>query len=180
MLKRLRDDELYKKHYKRIISTIQGVIPQLDDFELDPLPSDDSSVMLNWYDRARGDHLFGPDQLSDGSLRFIALTTLLLQPPALAPRLIIIDEPELGLHPAAIRALAAMIKSASKHSQVLIATQSPLLVDAFTPEQIVIVERDEAAGHTRFRRLDTDALHDWLEAYSLSELWEKNVLGGQP
>ncbi len=73
-----------------------------------------------------------------------------------------------------------MAKAASKHCQVIMATQSPRLVDEFTADEIVIVEWNEEQNSSEFSRLDENQLSDWLERYSLSELWEKNVLGGQP
>lgn len=179
-LKNLKETERFQPYYQRIVHHIQKVMPQLDDFVLDALPGNDRYVRLNWCDRQRPEYLFGPDQISDGSLRFMALVTLLLQPPELLPKVIVMDEPELGLHPAAIQELAAMIKRASRSVQVVIATQSTRLVDEFQPEQILVVERDEQSGASQFHQLDNKRLASWLERYSLSELWEKNVLGGQP
>lgn len=179
-LKMLKDSEMYQPYYVRIVRHIRKVMPQFGDFILDTLPDSSRYVRMNWSDTTRPDHLFGPDQISDGSLRFMALTTLLLQPPTLLPKVIVLDEPELGLHPAAIVELAGMIKRTSHNAQIVVATQSTRLVDEFQPDQIRIVERDEKSGTSQFRRLDSDQLHDWLQRYSLSELWEKNVLGGQP
>lgn len=179
-LKMLKNDELYLPYYQRIVRHINQVMPQFGDFELDSLPENDKFVRLNWSDNKRPDHLFGPDQISDGSLRFMALTTLLLQPPALLPKVIVLDEPELGLHPAAVVELAGMIKRTAKYAQIVIATQSTRLVDEFTPEQLVVVEREEASGASIFKKLHAPELEEWLQRYSLSELWEKNVLGGQP
>lgn len=178
-LKNLKETEHFHPYYQRIVSHIQKVMPQFADFELDTLPGNDRYVRLNWRDRLHSDYLFGPDQISDGSLRFIALATLLLQPPDLLPKVIVLDEPELGLHPAATLELAGMLKRASHNAQVVIATQSTRLVDEFLPEQIVVVERDERMGSSLFSKLDSERLSEWLERYSLSELWEKNVLGGQ-
>jgi predicted ATPase len=110
----------------------------------------------------------------------MALTTLFLQPPELRPRVIVVDEPELGLHPAAISALAGMVKAAAVQTQILLATQSPRLVDEFTADQIVVVERDAAKPRSIFHRLEAEKLGEWLERYCLSELWEKNILGGLP
>jgi predicted ATPase len=110
----------------------------------------------------------------------MALSALLLQPPAMLPSVIVLDEPELGLHPAAIAELAGMIKTASAHCQVVVATQSTRLVDEFHASELVVVERDESNHCTVFKRLNEEALADWLGRYSLSELWEKNVLGGRP
>ena len=113
-------------------------------------------------------------------MRFMALATLLLQPPDLLPKFVVLDEPELGLHPAAIAELAAMVNMAAQKTQVLLATQSPRLVDEFSPDNVVIVERDENLHGSVFKKLDSEELAAWLNEYSLSELWEKNVLGGQP
>lgn len=179
-LKILKEHASYGKYYKRIIQYIHRVMPQFGNFELEPLPGNQDYVRLNWRDSSGSDYLFSPHQISDGSLRFMALATLLLQPPELLPKFIVLDEPELGLHPAAIAELSSMVKIATQYTQVLLATQSTRLVDEFEPEELVIVERDEADHHSVFRKLLVEELQDWLANYSLSELWEKNVLGGQP
>jgi predicted ATPase len=179
-LRRLKLTEAHKKYYDRILRCVQRIMPQLRDFELTPTPGNKYDVMLNWIDTLGSDYLFGPDQISDGSLRFIALATVLLQPPELLPRLIVLDEPELGLHPAALAELSGMVRTAAANSQVVIATQSTRLVDEFSPEQLVVVERDEQKHCSVFKKLDTAQLSDWLLRYSISELWEKNVLGGRP
>lgn len=176
-LKENPDTSLY---YQRIVRYIQQIMPQFGDFDLAPTPGNNNYISLDWHEQQTPDYLFGSHQLSDGSLRFMALATLLLQPPNTLPNTIIIDEPELGLHPAALTVFAAMVKIASQHSQVILATQSPRLVDEFTAEQIIVVERDDAMRSSTFRRLDPIVLQDWLNAYSLSELWEKNVFGGLP
>ncbi|GAB4420690.1 MAG: hypothetical protein OHK0039_34550 [Bacteroidia bacterium] len=167
-------------YYTKIVRYIQEVMPQFGDFDLAPNARNKSYITLNWRDRHHPQHLFGPHQISDGSLRFMCLAALLLQPQSLLPRVVVLDEPELGLHPSAIIYLAGMVKSASKHVQIVIATQSPRLVDEFGLEDIVVVERDSDARSSVFSHKDPDALAAWLEAYSLSELWEKNVIGGQP
>src|SRR5690606_28957255 len=126
---------------------------------------------LDWIDER--DRVFGPHHLSDGTLRFIALVTALAQPTHRRPSFISIDEPELGLHPAALGLLIELVKSVSIETQVVLATQSPTVLDAFEPEDVVVVERADA--ETRLRRLDPDQLAAWLEDYSLSELYDKNV-----
>lgn len=179
-LKMLKESSKYTKYYERIVRHIQRVMPQFGDFDLESLPNAKDYVRLNWKDSSGSDYLFDPDQISDGSLRFTALATLLLQPPDLLPKFIVLDEPELGLHPAALAELAGMVKIAAQKTQVLLATQSTRLVDEFSPEELIIAERDEQRHCTVFKKLDAEQLRDWLDRYSLSELWEKNVLGGQP
>ena len=176
----LKKSDPYKRYYERITRHIRKIMPQFQDFSLEPLPYQDRYLRLNWTDNTRPDYLFGPDQISDGSLRFMALATLLLQPPELLPRMIVLDEPELGLHPAAIVELAGMIKRASHYTQIILATQSTRLIDEFSPEDILIVERARSSGASSFRRLNTEQIEEWLERYTLADLWEKNVIGGQP
>ncbi len=168
-----------KRYYERIVRHIRMMVPQFNDFDLEASPDNENCVRLNW--RGQGsDYLFGPHQLSDGSLRFMALTTLFLQPPEQRPQVIVVDEPELGLHPAAVSTLAGMVKAAPPDTQVLLATQSPRLVDEFEADQVMVVERDEERSTSVFNRLNEEKLREWLEQYCLSELWEKNVLGGRP
>ncbi len=175
----LKNRAEWEKYYDRIIRHIQLVFPQFKGFSLNPSPLNQEYIKLDWQEMGR-DYRFGPHQLSDGTLRFIALTTLLLQPNELLPRLIILDEPELGLHPAALSTFSGMVRTAAQHSQVLLATQSPRLVDEFSPDEIVVVERDRENKSSIFSKLDDSRLDEWLQRYSLSELWEKNILGGRP
>jgi predicted ATPase len=179
-LKMLKEYTPYEKYYIRIVRHIQRVMPQFGDFDLEPIPGAGEYVRLNWKDASGSDYLFDPHQVSDGSLRFMALATLLLQPPDLLPKFIVLDEPELGLHPTAIAELSGLVKTASRHTQVLLATQSTRLVDEFGLDNLVIVERDPIKNCSVFKKFKDEQLKDWLARYSLSELWEKNVIGGQP
>jgi predicted ATPase len=163
--------------YDRILATIRQVAPFFHDFELDPNGPGERNIILNWRHR-ESDLIFGPHQLSDGTLRAICLISLLMQPPDRLPLLIIIDEPELGLHPYALNILASLCRSASQHIQILISTQSSTFVNHFDPEDIVVVERDGESS--RFDRPDAESLEAWLEDYSLGEIWEKNIIGGSP
>ena len=167
----------YPIEYKRIVSHVKLVVPQFRDFYLEP---QNNYISLNWVDTSLNDYVFNSHQLSDGSIRFIALATLLLQPDKTMPNVIIIDEPELGLHPYAIELLAEIIKDASLHAQIIIATQSPALIDNFDVDNITVIERDEDKGCTIANKLNSEELQDWLEEYSNSELWDKNVIGGRP
>lgn len=163
--------------YKRIVSTVRVIAPFFDDFELEPADPNKKEIILNWRNKG-SDQVFGPHQLSDGTLRAICLVTLLLQPEDELPELIIVDEPELGLHPFALNVIAALFKKASHHSQVLISTQSSTFLDNFEPEDVIIVKRDGEESH--MTRPDAVDLDSWLEEYSLGEVWEKNVIGGGP
>lgn len=169
--------ENYMENYKRIIGSIQMIMPSFGDFYLEP---NNGFVNLNWRDNSANDYIFTSDQFSDGTIRFIALATLLLQPGKTMPSVIIIDEPELGLHPFAISQLAEMIRDASLHAQIIISTQSAMLIDEFPASCVTIVENSETSNYTTVRQLDEKNLQLWLQDYSLSELWTKNVIGGQP
>lgn len=171
---------LQEKHpaaYGKIVSVVRMVAPFFENFDLRPLNLDIESILLEW--RHKGsDQYFDVKSLSDGTLRFIALATYFLQPVSLRPALLLVDEPELGLHPYAIELLASLIKQAAISSQVIITTQSPILLDYFNPEDVLVADRKDNA--TQIRRLDPSPLATWLEEYSLGQLWEKNYLGGRP
>jgi len=164
--------------YHQIIKTIQMVAPYFDDFILRPNPMKPDTIRLEWKDKS-SDAPFIAAQLSDGTLRFICLATLLLQPDGMMPETILIDEPELGLHPYAISLLAALIKKASMKKQIIVSTQSVELLNEFEAGDIVVVNhKDEQSV---FSRLDEDALKIWLdEDYTLGDLWKRNILGGRP
>ena len=165
------------KAYRRIVGTIRQIAPYFDDFDLQPSGSGNKDITLNWRERG-SDQLFGPHQISDGTLRAMALITLLLQPVTDLSNVMVIDEPELGLHPFAKNLLVSLMKKASHHCQIIVATQSAGLLDGFEPEDIVVVERSESGSV--FERQNAEKLKDWLDKYTLRELWEKNVLGGGP
>jgi predicted ATPase len=165
-------------YYRRIVEAIRQVAPFFDDFVLVPkAETDQRSILLNWKDRD-SEHLFGPHQLSDGTLRAMALITLLLQPEDELPPLIVLDEPEIGMHPYAIEVLASLIRGASVHGPLIVATQSVALVNYFAPEDIVVVDRRDSQSH--FERQSSESLATWLSEYAIGELWEKNLIGGTP
>jgi len=164
-------------HFANIEATIQQIAPFFERFRLEPSRLNESKIRLTWREKGTDpDALFNAHALSDGTLRFICLATLLLQPEL--PPLILLDEPELGLHPAAITLLGDLLQSAATRTQVIVATQSVTLVDQFLPEHIWTVEHQ--GGQSVFSRLDAAALEAWFEKYSLGELWLKNVLGARP
>jgi len=169
--------EEHPDSYSLIRRTVQMVAPFFDDFLLEPQKLNPENIRLEWRHRS-SDAYFNGASLSDGTLRFIALATLFLQPEAHRPSVILVDEPELGLHPYAITILASLVKQASVKTQVILSTQSPLLLDNFQPEDVLVA--DLVDGGTQFTRLDSAKLANWLENYSLGQLWEKNELGGRP
>ena len=171
----LRETE--PEYYRRIVGSIRDVAPHFGDFDLEPEKLNPESILLNWRE-AGEEYPFGPHQLPDGLLRFMALATLLLQPDDSLPEIIIIDEPELGLHPYAINVLVGLVRKAAVRCQLVLATQSVNLVDQFGPEEVITVERHD--GPSVFQRLRPEELVEWLKEYTLSELWEKNVIGGRP
>ncbi len=165
----------HKKQYQAICMTVQKVAPFFGDFVLEPTLEDSSSIELKWREKG-GDFPFTAHHLSDGTLRLIALATVLLQPEP--PASIIIDEPELGLHPFAINILGGLIRSLSKSNQIILSTQSVSLLDQFQAHDVIVTEKINEVS--KFNRLKDEDLEKWLEEYSLSELWEKNYLKGRP
>lgn len=169
--------EKHSASYNLIVRTVQRVTPFFDDFRLAPLRLKPDDIKLEWRHK-KSDQYFDASSLSDGTLRFIALATLFLQPEEYRPSVILVDEPELGLHPYALEVLAALIRQASVTTQVIVSTQSSLLLDHFEPEDVLVADRIN--GGTQLTRLDSKQLAKWLEDYSLGQLWEKNELGGRP
>jgi predicted ATPase len=163
--------------YDVIVDTVRQVSPFFDEFILEPDKLNPRFIALRWREKGTP-HELGVHQLSDGSLRFMALATLLNLPTGDLPGLVIIDEPELGLHPAAIQVLVGLLQAASARAQVIVSTQSVTLINQMEAEDVIVVERE--GGQSVFHRPDASGLQDWLSEYALGELWEKNVIGGRP
>lgn len=169
---------IYDKHpeyYKMIVDVIRNIVPDFYDFVFHP---DSEFLSLEWFNKNNVDKPWKAHYLSDGSLRFIALAVLLLMPSELQPQVIIIDEPEIGLHPTALNVLSGLIKRASLERQVIISTQSATLLSQFEPDDVVVVDKKDK--YSEFKRLNNHDLAKWLESYTLGELWEINVIGGRP
>lgn len=168
----------FEKHYMEIVQTVRLIAPYFSDFVLEPQEGNEEQIVLKWQ-QVGCDDVFNASQLSDGTLRFICLATLLLQPHNLQPATIIVDEPELGLHPYAITIFSEMVKQLSDEKQIIISTQSVELLNEFDVEDVIVVDR--GAEGSEFKRLDEDSLQAWLEEdYALGDLWKKNILGGRP
>lgn len=163
------------KSFNLIEGTIRSIAPYFKEFKLIPNKIMEGYIGLEWEERDT-DMYLDASNFSDGTLRFIALATLLLQPDS--PNTIIIDEPELGLHPAAMVKLSALIKRASTQTQIIIATQSVALINNFSIDDLIVVGRND--NQSTFDRLDQTDFSQWLEEYSVGELWEKNIIGGRP
>lgn len=168
--------EKHPESYTNIVETVRLVAPFFGDFVHREDP--DERIELEWRQSDDPDTVRSPRQLSDGSLRFICLATLLLQPARLQADTILVDEPELGLHPYALVVLGSLLQQASEHKQIIVSTQSVELVNQLSPRDVVVVERHD--GASVFRRLAAEQLTEWLEDYSLGELWKMNVVGGRP
>ena len=163
------------RRYELICRHIGRILPGFDRFAVE---ESYGKTLLRW--RAKWtDKTIGAHLTSDGSLRFFALVTLLNLPPEMLPDVILLDEPELGLHPAAVSLIAGMIKSLSVERQVIVATQSTLLVDEFDIDEIIVLDLKD--GQTKLRKLKADEYKALLESdYSTGDLWWKNVFGGYP
>lgn len=161
--------------YTKIVKTIQRVAPFFHDFILEPDVANRDMIKLRWKHKG-SDLYFDANDLSDGTIRFICLTTLLLQPNL--PTMILLDEPELGLHPFALQILASLFRVASNKTQIIASTQSSTFADFFDIEDIIIA--DTKGNATVFKRLDTDEYKEWFEEYSVGEMWQKNLIGGVP
>lgn len=166
----------YEAEYRRIVETIRLVLPFFDDFV--HRPGDSEYVELEWMQKGKADTPFKAHMLSDGSLRFICLATLLLQPISLLPDTILIDEPELGLHPYAITVLVDLFKQVAQDKQLIVSTQSVELVNELAPADIIVVDQED--GASTFRRYSKDELSGWLSEYAMGEIWKRNILGGRP
>jgi predicted ATPase len=167
----------YEDHYRRIVKAVQLVAPFFGGFHLRPTVDNKEKIQLEWVE-AGEDVPFTASALSDGTLRFICLATVLLQPEEFMPAAILNDEPELGLHPFAISVLGGLMKSAAEEHQLIVSTQSVELVNEFDVEDLIVV--DKQGGASTFNRLDSARFGEWLAEYSLGELWKKNLLGGRP
>lgn len=165
----------YPDHYQNIVDGVRLVAPFFDDFILEPASLNPEEIRLEWKERG-SDGYFNAFALSDGTLRFICLATLLLQPSL--PSIVLLDEPELGLHPYAITILAELLRGASTKTQVIVSTQSVTLVNQFEPQDIIVVERED--NQSVFKHLEGVQMDEWLDDYGLGDLWEKNILGGRP
>ncbi|MEX2299702.1 MAG: AAA family ATPase [Bryobacterales bacterium] len=174
----LRMQQTWPEYYQKIRDVVQLAAPFFDDFKLRPVPGKEDLIQLEWLQKD-SNYPFQAHQLSDGTLRFVCLATALLQPSS--PPTMLFDEPELGLHPHALTLLGDLFRQTKEPlpvKQLIISTQSVPLLNQFSPEDVIVVDRVQ--GQSTFHHLDSAHLSEWLQEYSLGELWQKNVLGGRP
>ena len=169
---RLTDDV----RFRAIEDYIRGMVPSFGYFNLMPSSTEEGEIHLQWHPKGREDVLFDERHLSDGTLRMMSLVTLLLQP--VLPELVLIDEPEIGLHPAAMKMIGDLLKKAARKTQIIISTQSIDMVNQFLPDDILVCDYKDSQSH--YRRLNSTDLEQWIEEYTIGEMWEKNIFGGQP
>lgn len=168
----------YIEAYNNIVDAVKTIAPFFHDFYLKPSNElDQRNLILRWT-HTNQENPFSANALSDGTARFICMATLFLQPEELRPATIILDEPELGLHPAALNVLGDIFKATSKHTQIICSTQSVSFANLFEAESFIIVDAKD--GISRFRRLESNELEHWLDKYLMGEIWEKNLIGGRP
>jgi predicted ATPase len=166
--------EAEPEHYQLVRKTLQRIAPYFDDFDLRIVKSKSEDLVRLTWRRKGSDYIFSPGHFSDGTIRFLCLIAALTQPSP--PTTIVIDEPELGLHPEALTILAGLMRSASKRMQIVAATQSPVLLSEFEPGEIITV--DQSGGASVFSRLDEGSLRDWLGEFTLGDLWQKGTIPG--
>ena len=166
----------FPAEYRKVVKIVQLAAPFFGDFYLRPNTDNPEFIELEWTEKGE-DKPFKAYQLSDGTLRFICLATVLNQPEQFMPTTILIDEPELGLHPRAIDFLAAMLRSAAATRQVIASTQSVTLLNGFSIDDLIIVDRED--GVSSFKRHKEERFKHWLQEYTVGDLWEKNVFGGR-
>lgn len=160
--------------YQKIIMVIRQIIPFFDDFVL---TDQYGKTYLKWRE-LDSPMTFVATQASDGMLRAMALVALLCLPANRLPAVMFLDEPELGLHPSAVKTICDLIVGASEHCQIFIATQDADMLNEFEPEDVVVVSRE--GRESAFRSLADEDLSAWAGAYSLSDLWHRNIIGGKP
>lgn len=162
-------------HFANVQDTLRQIAPFFEEFRLAPSKLNENKIRLEWKEKG-SEAYFNASSLSDGTLRFLCLSTLLLQPQL--PAVVLLDEPELGLHPAAVTLLADLLSSAATRTQVIVATQSVTLVNLFEPESVWAVDREDS--QSVFKRLSQQDMSMWMDEYGLGEMWEKNILGARP
>ncbi len=153
-----------------ILDNLQSLYPAVEDFDV-IIEGGTVQVFLQ-----EGRFNIPATRLSDGTLRYLCLLAILCHPKP--PPLVCIEEPELGLHPDILVAVGKLLKEASKKTQLIVTTHSDVLVDCMSdePEDVIVCEKEGAAS--TMRRLSSDDLKQWLEKYSLGELWRRGEIGG--
>lgn len=165
------NDLLYRGYRSRLIADLQ----QLYDGVLDIITKVEGGTIQLFIQEEGQRHPISAARLSDGFLRYLSLLAILRHPKP--PSLICIEEPELGLHPDILPMIAELLVEASQRTQLIVTTHSDVLISALpNPEMVLVCERD--AGGSHLHRLDAESLKDWLENYTLGDLWRMGEIGG--
>jgi len=157
--------------FDRLEGVLRTAYPGFEGLDFEPVAA--GSIMLTWSERGK---VYYANELSEGTLRFLLLASLLLTTEL--PALVLIDEPEVSLHPELLCLLSDLLQDASSRTQLLVATQSPELISWLKPEQIVVLDLDDE-GWCQATPGDQLNLEDWLKDYTLGQLWTKGVIGGR-
>ena len=170
VLSRLRGDSR-----QAFVKSLQQIYDGIEDFQVEV---GGGRADLFVVERGAGTRYIPVSHLSDGTLRYMALAAILLDPEP--PPLVVIEEPELGLHPDVVLSIGRMLVEASRRMQLVVTTHSHGLIDALDdcPSSVVVCDKHD--GESVFERLDPTWLKEWLEQYSLGKLWSAGDLGGNP
>lgn len=165
--------ETDRSRFEVIEDSLRAAFPGFERLDFPPVAA--GTLSLAWRDRAFSKPLYA-HQLSGGTLRFLWLTTLLQSPGLTA--LTLLDEPEVSLHPELMSHLADQLREASRRTQIVVATQSDTLIRFLEPSEVVVADVTDD-GMTTLTRADQLDLGEWLQDYSMDELWRNGRLGAR-
>src|SRR5277367_6341858 len=166
--------EVERSRFEAVEDALRVAFPGFERLDFPPVAA--GTLALTWRDRRLSRPLF-MHQLSEGTLRFLWLATLLQSPGLTA--LTLLDEPEVSLHPELLSLLAELLREASRRTQLVVATHSDRLIRFLKPEEVVVVDSDEY-GMSKLTWADSLDLNEWLKDYSLDELWSNGRIGARP
>ncbi len=162
-----------RDRFEMVESIISAAFPDFERLNFPPVAA--GTISMTWKDRNFSQPIY-IHELSEGTLRFLWLVAL-LQSQNLST-ITLLDEPEVSLHPDLLRHLVYLMREASKHTQLIVATHSDRLIRFLAPHEVLICDLED--GEAKMTWADTLDLEKWLEDYSLDQLWSMNVMGGRP